>query len=151
MRVVIADSISARMAYVRQVTQQIGFQVVALGSDGIWAIAFCKKHRPDLAILDGDLPNMPARKVAAALRRDDSATYVIVGTNRTQEHGHAVNPGDYKSINVQKPFNPAAVKAAVKNLQTGNVLPALDEVIPMADFGTTRVPQLPYRATRGTR
>ena len=148
MRIVVADAIAARLAYVRQVLVGLGHTIVAVGNDGIWAVTFCKKHTPDVALLDMSIGNMNAARVAAVLQRDKTAHYVVVTTGSIHEHGHAVNAGDVRSILVQKPMTAASFQAAISAIDRGTVLPALSAPVPSLQADTSKVPNLPYRSHR---
>ena len=52
--------------------------VVAEADDGIAALALIKTHLPHVALLDYRMPGMDGAKVAAAVRRDDLPTRVLL-------------------------------------------------------------------------
>jgi len=141
MRVVIADAMKARLEYTRQVMQRLGFTIVASGNDGIWAVSFCRKYTPDLAIIDDDLPQLAADRVVAAIRRDESAKYIIVGAAGNKPSGTL----DKHTLFVPKPFTVGNVGEAVQKLKSGIVVPAVARPVEMPEFGMSRAPQLPHR------
>ena len=52
--------------------------VVAEADDGVAALALIKTHLPHVALLDYRMPGMDGAKVAAAVRRDDLPTRVLL-------------------------------------------------------------------------
>jgi DNA-binding NarL/FixJ family response regulator len=57
-----------------------GFKVVSLNSDGVEALAGIKAHKPDLALLDVNMPGMDGTQVLAALEGDLGNTRVVLLT-----------------------------------------------------------------------
>jgi two-component system nitrate/nitrite response regulator NarL len=67
-----------RDGLVRALTSSGVVDVVAEAGDGVAALALIKTHLPDVALLDYRMPGMDGAKVAAAVRRDDLPTRVLL-------------------------------------------------------------------------
>ncbi len=67
-----------RDGLVRALTSSGVVDVVAEADDGIAALALIKTHLPHVALLDYRMPGMDGAKVAAAVRRDDLPTRVLL-------------------------------------------------------------------------
>ncbi len=78
-RVVVGDDHPLfRDGLVRALTSSGAVDVVAEADDGIAALALIKTHLPHVALLDYRMPGMDGAKVAAAVRRDDLPTRVLL-------------------------------------------------------------------------
>lgn len=112
----------ARLA--RDYLERAGFGVLTAG-DGPTALAIARSDRPDLIVLDLNLPGMDGLDVGRALRRQ-SAVPIIMLTARVEETdrliGLELGADDY----ITKPFSPrelvARVRAVLRRVQ-GNVQP----------------------------
>lgn len=67
-----------RDGLVRALTSSGVVDVVAEADDGVAALALIKTHRPHVALLDYRMPGMDGATVAAAVRRDDLPTRVLL-------------------------------------------------------------------------
>lgn len=89
-----------------------GFQVVTAG-DGTTALAVARQARPDLIVLDLNLPQMDGLDVARSLRRT-SEVPIIMLTARVDEAdrliGLELGADDY----ITKPFSPRELVARVR-------------------------------------
>jgi two-component system, NarL family, nitrate/nitrite response regulator NarL len=78
-RVVVGDDHPLfRDGLVRALTSSGSVDVVAEADDGVTALALIKTHLPHVALLDYRMPGMDGAKVAAAVRRDDLPTRVLL-------------------------------------------------------------------------
>ncbi|MEM7535647.1 MAG: response regulator transcription factor [Chloroflexota bacterium] len=86
---------------------------VAIANDGITALASARHQRPDLVVLDLNLPGMDGLDVCRALRRE-SAVPIIMLTARAEETdrliGLELGADDY----ITKPFSPRELVARVR-------------------------------------
>jgi two-component system nitrate/nitrite response regulator NarL len=57
-----------------------GFKVISLNSDGVEALAGIKEHKPDLALLDVNMPGLDGTQVLAALDGDPVRTRIVLLT-----------------------------------------------------------------------
>ena len=78
-RVVVGDDHPLfRDGVVRALTSSGVVEVVAEATDGTEALAMIKEHAPDVALLDYRMPGMDGAQIAAAVRRDELATRVLL-------------------------------------------------------------------------
>ena len=78
-RVVVGDDHPLfRDGLVRALSSSGEIDVVAEAEDGSSALALIKEHRPDVALLDYQMPGMDGGEVAAAVVRDELATRVLL-------------------------------------------------------------------------
>jgi two-component system alkaline phosphatase synthesis response regulator PhoP len=104
-----------------------GFRVVT-ASDGDTALAIARHERPDLVVLDLNLPGMDGLDVCRALRRDSDVPIIML-TARVEETdrliGLELGADDY----ITKPFSPrelvARVRAIFRRMQGGLVQPGM--------------------------
>lgn len=97
---------------VRTYLESAGFQVLS-SENGAEALKIADSHRPDLIILDLNLPGMDGMEVAARLRQK-SDVYILMLTARTEEvdrvAGLQIGADDY----LTKPFSPRELVARVE-------------------------------------
>ena len=111
----------------RDYLEQSGFRVV-VAEDGQMALTVARHERPDLVVLDLNLPVIDGLDVCRALRRE-SAVPVIMLTARVEETdrliGLELGADDY----ITKPFSPrelvARVRAVLRRVQGGVHQPGL--------------------------
>jgi two-component system, NarL family, nitrate/nitrite response regulator NarL len=78
-RVVVGDDHPMfRDGVIRALTSSGAIEVVAEAEDGATALELIKKHLPQVALLDYRMPGMDGAQVAAAVRRDDLPTRVLL-------------------------------------------------------------------------
>ena len=56
MRVLIVDDESLIRMDLRDIIESCGHEVVAEGTNGVEALALCKKHKPDIILMDVKMP-----------------------------------------------------------------------------------------------
>lgn len=103
-----------------------GFRVQAVG-DGRSALAVARQTRPDLIVLDLNLPEMDGLDVCRTLRRESDVPIIML-TARVEETdrliGLELGADDY----IVKPFSPrelvARVRVILRRVQSGVVQPA---------------------------
>jgi len=97
---------------VRTYLESAGYQVIR-SENGAEALALAQAHRPDLIILDLNLPGMDGMEVAARLR-ERSDVYILMLTARAEEAdrvaGLKIGADDY----LTKPFSPRELVARVE-------------------------------------
>ncbi len=114
----------------RDYLERAGFRVIS-AAGGADALAITRQERPDLVVLDLNLPGMDGLDVCRALRRDTDVP-VIMLTARVEEAdrliGLELGADDY----ITKPFSPrelvARVRAVLRRTQGGICQPGLIRV-----------------------
>jgi len=104
-----------------------GFRVVT-AADGDTALAMARHDRPDLVVLDLNLPGMDGLDVCRALRRDSDVPIIML-TARVEETdrliGLELGADDY----ITKPFSPrelvARARAIFRRVQGGLIQPGV--------------------------
>ena len=113
--IVIADDDVHVLAVVRSALQSIGVGCHA-AANGTEAIQMIRELRPDIAVLDVNMPGSDGFEVLAAVRHSGVAVKVIMLTARQHERdvlrGFELGADDY----VVKPFNPLELAARIKRL-----------------------------------
>jgi two-component system, OmpR family, alkaline phosphatase synthesis response regulator PhoP len=96
----------------RDYLEQSGFRVLP-SNDGLSALAAARQEKPDLIVLDLNLPGMDGIDVCRALRRESSVPIIML-TARVEETdrliGLEVGADDY----ISKPFSPRELVARVR-------------------------------------
>jgi len=83
-RVIVADDHPLfREGLVRALTGSGVVEVVGEADDGPAALALINEHRPDVALLDHQMPGMDGAQVAAAVVRDELPTRVLLVSANT--------------------------------------------------------------------
>ncbi len=78
-RVIVGDDHPLfRDGLVRALSGSGDVEVVAEAEDGLAALALIKEHSPDVALLDYRMPGLDGAEVAAAVRRDELSTRVLL-------------------------------------------------------------------------
>ncbi len=114
----------------RDYLEKGGFRVVTAG-DGKMALAMARHERPDLIVLDLNLPEMDGLDVCRALRRESDVPIIML-TARVEETdrliGLELGADDY----ITKPFSPrelvARVRAVLRRVRGGVHTPGLIRV-----------------------
>jgi len=114
----------------RDYLEKAGFRVVTAG-DGKTALAVARHERPDLIVLDLNLPEMDGLDVCRALRRKSDVPIIML-TARVEETdrliGLELGADDY----ITKPFSPrelvARVRAVLRRVRGGVHQPGLIRV-----------------------
>lgn len=100
----------ARLA--RDYLEQNGFRVLPV-TDGVTALAAARQEKPDLIVLDLNLPGMDGLDVCRALRRESNVPIIML-TARVEEAdrliGLELGADDY----IVKPFSPRELVARVR-------------------------------------
>ena len=113
-KILVVDDELDIVKVVRAYLEQSGFRVVT-AADGHHALTVFRHEKPDLVVLDLNLPKMDGLDVCRAIRRD-SNTPVIMLTARVDEAdrliGLEIGADDY----IVKPFSPREVVARVRTV-----------------------------------
>ncbi|MEE9617749.1 MAG: response regulator transcription factor [Anaerolineae bacterium] len=137
----------------RDYLEKSGYRVVTAG-DGTTAMAIARHERPDLIVLDLNLPGLDGLDVCRALRRESDVPIIML-TARVEETdrliGLELGADDY----ITKPFSPrelvARVRAVLRRVQgsvrTPGLIRAGDLEIDVHGHRLTRAGE-PIRLTR---
>jgi two-component system alkaline phosphatase synthesis response regulator PhoP len=110
--ILVVDDEPKIMRLARDYLEQSGFRVLPV-SDGPTALAAARQEKPDLVVLDLNLPGLDGLDVCRALRRE-SAVPIIMLTARVDEAdrliGLELGADDY----IVKPFSPRELVARVR-------------------------------------
>lgn len=124
-KILVVDDELEIVKVVRAYLEQSGFRVVT-ASDGQLALAVFRHEKPDLVVLDLNLPKMDGLDVCRAIRREGN-TPVIMLTARVDETdkliGLEIGADDY----IVKPFSPREVVARVRTVLRRSNTPILDQ------------------------
>jgi DNA-binding response OmpR family regulator len=111
-KILVVDDEAKIVKLVRAYLEQTGFQVVEAG-DGQTALIQARREKPDLVVLDLNLPGIDGLEVARTLRREGNIPIIMV-TARVEDTdrivGLELGADDY----VTKPFNMRELVARVR-------------------------------------
>ena len=86
LRFVIADDSAIPRDILHRVIRNAGYEVVGIASTGEEAVALCRKHRPDVAVLDVSMPGKFQGTIAAKMIVEESlAKHVIMASSASQD------------------------------------------------------------------
>src|SRR3989337_4121244 len=111
-KILVVDDEFEIVKLVRAYLERAGFAVVT-ASEGSQALAVFRHERPNLVVLDLNLPGMDGLDICRALRRDSDVPIIML-TARIEETdrliGLELGADDY----IVKPFSPREVVARVR-------------------------------------
>ena len=82
MTVLVVDDHAAFRARARALLEAEGFEVIGEVADGGSALAAAERLRPDVALVDVQLPDIDGFEVAAQLRRAGAARWIVIISGR---------------------------------------------------------------------
>ena len=107
--------------------EQSGFRVVT-AADGKMALTVARHERPDLIVLDLNLPSMDGLDVCRALRRESDVPIILL-TARVEETDRLIGLELGADAYITKPFSPrelvARVRAVLRRVRGGAHHPGL--------------------------
>jgi CheY-like chemotaxis protein len=86
---------------------------VVVAYEGLHAIRLFRGLRPDLVLLDIDLPGMDGYEVAGRMRRENHDVFLVALTG-TADHQRSIAAGFTKHI--RKPFRPEAIRELISEM-----------------------------------
>jgi two-component system alkaline phosphatase synthesis response regulator PhoP len=119
--ILVVDDEPKIVSLARDYLVQAGFRVLSAG-DGNTALAIARRERPDLVVLDLNLPKLDGLDVCRALRRESDVPIIML-TARVEETdrliGLELGADDY----ITKPFSPrelvVRVRVVLRRVQGG--------------------------------
>jgi len=116
-RVLVADDDPIVRRLVASTLRDGGYEVV-LAADGREAVEEATAHRPDLIVLDLQMPHLDGRETYRELQRlGIGAPAIILSANGAHEARAELNA----SAAMEKPFDPAELLRRVKKMLTPSV------------------------------
>lgn len=108
-RIIVADDEPVTKMDLRELLVSAGYAVVAEASDGLDAVELCRKHQPDLILLDVKMPFLDGLSAARIIHEEDLAGAIVMLTayserdfiDRAKSYGvggYLVKPIDEKSL-----------------------------------------------------
>lgn len=85
MRVLIVDDESLIRMDLRDIIESCGHEVVAEGTNGVEALALCKKHKPDVILMDVKMPELDGIEAARQIGFHHEAPVVLLTSYSQQD------------------------------------------------------------------
>ena len=85
MRVLIVDDESLIRMDLRDIIESCGHEVVAEGTNGVEALALCKKHKPDIILMDVKMPELVGFEAARQIGFHHEAPVVLLTSYSQQD------------------------------------------------------------------
>lgn len=85
MRVLIVDDESLIRMDLRDIIESCGHEVVAEGTNGVEALALCKKHMPDIILMDVKMPELDGIEAARQIGFHHEAPVVLLTSYSQQD------------------------------------------------------------------
>lgn len=108
-KVVIADDEPITRMDLREMLEGLGYEVVGEASDGFDAVELCRKHSPDLVLLDIKMPLLDGLNASKIIQDENLADCIVLLTaysgsdfiekaKKVGAMGYIVKPVDEKSL-----------------------------------------------------
>lgn len=85
MRVLIVDDESLIRMDLRDIIESCGHEVFAEGTNGVEALALCKKHKPDIILMDVKMPELDGIEAARQIGFHHEAPVVLLTSYSQQD------------------------------------------------------------------
>ncbi|MCG8564873.1 MAG: response regulator [Desulfobacterales bacterium] len=79
-RIIVADDEPISRMDITEILEDAGYQVLGEASDGFDAVEMCRKHNPDLILMDIKMPLLDGLKAARMIRQEKLAKAVLLLT-----------------------------------------------------------------------
>jgi len=79
-RIVIADDEPITRMDIREILEGAGYEVLGEASDGFDAVEMCRKHKPDLVLMDIKMPLLDGLKASRMIRDEGTAGGILLLT-----------------------------------------------------------------------
>ena len=108
-KIVIAEDEPITRMDMNEILSEAGFDIVGLASNGLEAIELCRKHRPDLVLMDIKMPLLDGLKATKLIIDEEISEAVVLLTaysgseivneaKKSGAMGYIVKPIDEKSL-----------------------------------------------------
>lgn len=84
MRVVVADDSPIERDQLHSRLRDLGHDVVGKACNGKQAVELCREHKPDLAILDIQMPLLKGNEAALIIAEEKTSGRVVIATSQGQ-------------------------------------------------------------------
>jgi DNA-binding NarL/FixJ family response regulator len=112
--VVIADDHPSFRASARAILEADGYDVVGEAEDGAGALAAARTHRPDVLLLDVQLPDLDGFAVCRALHTNGSAPAIVLVSSRdASDYGDLIAASGARGFIAKDELSGAALAAAI--------------------------------------
>lgn len=85
MRILLVDDNRKSRTFGRSILSQLGYTKLTEASDGLEALSQLSAERPDLMLVDCDMPNMDGITLTRTVRESDRSLPIIVCLNETEQ------------------------------------------------------------------
>jgi len=131
--------------------QEKGYTVVS-ATNGEDALRVYQRERPDLILLDINMPKKDGREVCKEIRKEDQDTYILMLTGNQEEIdkviGLEIGADDY----IIKPYSNAELLARIKAaLRRKEVKPKAKKIDQPLDFGDIHIDSKALKGYKGER
>ena len=111
--VIAEDELITRMD-IGEILEVAGYKVVGLAKDGLEAVDFCRKEKPDLAILDIKMPLLGGLEATKIIKKENLAKCVVLLT--------AFSDAEY----IEKARDLGVMTYLVKPFDESTLIPAIE-------------------------
>lgn len=77
MKVIVIGKENSAREEVRNIIEESGYKVVAEACDGFDAIKICRQYKPDIAMIEVDIPLLDGISVAQIINKEDTAGAIV--------------------------------------------------------------------------
>ncbi|MCH8148105.1 MAG: response regulator [Planctomycetes bacterium] len=116
MKILLIDDSKTIRSIQKNALKQIGYEDVAEAADGLEALAAFANERPDLLIVDWNMPNMDGITLVRKIREQDKTVPMIMCTTEAEKQRvmEAIKAGvnDY----IVKPFTPDGLNEKISRV-----------------------------------
>ena len=113
--VLVVDDYAAYRATARALLEAEGYDVVGEAADGASALTEVARLRPDIVLLDVQLPDIDGFEVAAKLARDGSPSQIVLISSRDEaDFGSLVGESGARGFVSKDALSGAAIEALVE-------------------------------------
>jgi DNA-binding NarL/FixJ family response regulator len=115
--VLIVDDHADFRSRAREVLEADGYEVVGEAADGVSALAASRELRPDVILLDVQLPDMDGFEVARRLMEDGHKFAVILTSSRdASDYGHKIARSSARGFLPKAELSGASIQALLQGV-----------------------------------